>query len=203
MVEQVIYNGGSIKLQVTNSKLQVASDKAPFLFSIGIHPKKNYHVLMPILAEFKEYRWVIAGPDSRGYRAKIEQEATRFGVLDRIEFCGPVGDEAKNEYYQHCTALLFPSLSEGFGLPVIEAMSFGKPVFLSNRTSLPEIGGEEAYYFKDFEPNTLTEAFANGMKQFENNPGKAQRMKSWAAQFTWEKSASQYIEFYQKVLNNQ
>lgn len=200
MVEQVIYNGGSIQLQVSSDKFQVASDKAPFLFSIGIHPKKNYHVLMPILATFKEYRWVIAGPDSRGYRAKIEQEAARFGVLDRIEFCGPVGDEAKNEYYQHCAALLFPSLSEGFGLPVIEAMSFGKPVFLSNRTSLPEIGGEEAYYFNDFEPNTLTEAFANGMKQFENNPGKAQRMKSWAAQFTWEKSASQYIEFYQKVL---
>jgi glycosyltransferase involved in cell wall biosynthesis len=88
-------------------------------------------------------------------------------------------------------------------LPVIEAMSFGKPVFLSNLTSLPEIGGGEAYYFSDFEPNTLIEAFANGMKQFENSPGKGEKLKSWAAQFTWEKSAKQYLEFYQKVLATQ
>jgi glycosyltransferase involved in cell wall biosynthesis len=88
-------------------------------------------------------------------------------------------------------------------LPVIEAMSFGKPVFLSNLTSLPEIGGGEAYYFSDFEPNTLIEAFANGMKQFENNPGKGEKLRSWAARFSWEKSAKQYIQFYQKVLATQ
>jgi glycosyltransferase involved in cell wall biosynthesis len=203
MVEQVIYNGGSIKFQDSSKKFQGARSEKPFLFSIGIHPKKNYHVLMPLLAELKAYKWIIAGPDSRGYRAKIEQEAARFGVSDRIEFCGPVGEEAKMEYYRNCTALLFPSLSEGFGLPVIEAMSFGKPVFLSNLTSLPEIGGGEAYYFSDFEPNTLIEAFANGMKQFENSPGKGEKLKSWAAQFTWEKSAKQYLEFYQKVLATQ
>jgi glycosyltransferase involved in cell wall biosynthesis len=202
-VEQVIYNGGSFKYQGPGGKFQGSKDQGPFLFSIGIHPKKNYHVLMPLLAEFKAYKWIIAGPDSRGYQAKIEQEAARFGVADRIEFCGPVGEEAKMEFYQNCTALLFPSLSEGFGLPVIEAMSFGKPVFLSKLTSLPEIGGVEAYYFNDFEPNTLVEAFANGMKQFENNPGKGKKIESWAARFTWEKSAEQYIEFYQKVLASQ
>ena len=155
---------------------------------------------MPLLKEFPEYKWIIAGPDSRGYKAKIEQEAASFGVSDRIEFCGPVGDEAKLEYYANCTALLFPSLSEGFGLPVVEAMSLGKPVFLSNRTSLPEIGGIEAYYFKDFEPQTLLETFAAGIKDFENDPGKSIRMKAWAAQFTWEKAAAQYLEFYQKLL---
>lgn len=207
MVEQVIYNGGSIQYPVTSDKQQVASNTfqvpgkhAPFLFSIGIHLKKNYHVLMPILAENEGYRWVIAGPDSKGYRAKIEQEAVKYGVGERIEFCGPVGEAAKMEYYQNCSALLFPSLSEGFGLPVIEAMSFGKPVFLSNRTSLPEIGGSEAYYFNDFEPKTIQETFATGMKDFENDPEKPARMSFWASQFTWEKAAAQYLEFYQKLL---
>lgn len=200
MLEQVIYNGGSFKLPTSSVQRPTSNVQHPFLFSIGIHPKKNYHVLMPLLAEFKEYRWIIAGPDSRGYRAKIEQEAAKFGVSDRIEFCGPVGDEAKLEYYQECTALLFPSLSEGFGLPVIEAMSLGKPVFLSNRTSLPEIGGTEAYYFKDFEPKTLKETFATGIKDFENDPDKPARMQTWASQFTWEKAATQYLEFYQKLL---
>ncbi len=203
-VESVIYNGGSFKLEVASSeRKEPRVNGQKFLFSIGIHPKKNYHVLMPILATFKEYKWIIAGPDSRGYREKIEQEAARFGVADRIEFCGPVGDEAKMEYYQNCTALLFPSLAEGFGLPVVEAMSLGKPVFLSRRTSLPEIGGSEAYYFDDFEPNTLKETFAAGMKDFENDPEKSQRMQIWAAQFTWEKAAKKYLEFYKEILQRQ
>ena len=199
-VERVIYNGGSLFERRSNVQCPMSNVQRPFLFSIGIHPKKNYHVLIPLLTEFKEYKWVIAGPDSRGYRAKIEQEAAKFGVTDRIEFCGPVGEEAKLEYYTNCTALLFPSLSEGFGLPVVEAMSLGKPVFLSDRTSLPEIGGIEAYYFKDFEPQTLIDAFAAGIEDFENDPGKPKRMKTWASQFTWEKAATQYLEFYQKLL---
>ncbi|MBC7774597.1 MAG: glycosyltransferase [Phycisphaerae bacterium] len=186
--------------QSTVNSQQSTVNSQRFLFSIGIHPKKNYHVLMPILKEFTEYKWIIAGPDSRGYRAKIEQEAAKFGVADRIEFCGPVGDETKLGYYQNCTALLFPSLSEGFGLPVVEAMSLGKPVFLSDRTSLPEIGGSEAYYFKDFEPQTLTKTFATGLKDFENDPEKPTRMKDWASQFTWGKAATQYLEFYQELL---
>ena len=201
MVESVIYNGGSLTEKMSNIQHPMSNVRGPFLFSIGIHPKKNYHVLMPILAEFKEYRWIIAGPDSRGYRAKIEQEAAKLGVTDRIEFCGPVGDKEKLDYYEKCVALLFPSLSEGFGLPVVEAMSLGKPVFLSNRTSLPEIGGSEAYYFKDFEPKTLKETFAAGIKDFENDPAKPARMIAWAAQFTWQKAAAQYIEFYQNTLN--
>ncbi len=201
VVEQVIHNGGSFELQVPSSKPLKPKIQSPYLFSIGIHPKKNYHVLMPLLAEFKTYRWIIAGPDSRGYRAKIEQEADRLGVADRLEFCGPVGDEAKRNYYENCTALLFPSLAEGFGLPVVEAMSLGKPVFLSTRTSLPEIGGAEAYYFKDFEPKTLTETFASGMEDFQNDPQKPIRMKAWAAQFTWKKAATQYLEFYKSILS--
>jgi glycosyltransferase involved in cell wall biosynthesis len=200
-LERVIYNGGRLTTDTTAAtKSAPPSFTAPFLFSIGIHPKKNYHVLMPILAENKDYQWIIAGPDSRGYRSKIEQEAKRYGVLDRIVFCGPVGDEAKRHYYEQCSALLFPSLSEGFGLPVVEAMSLGKPVFLSDRTSLPEIGGTEAYYFRDFDPETLIKTFAEGMSNFKNDPEKAERMKYWASRFSWEKAAGQYLDFYNKLL---
>lgn len=200
MIESVIYNGGRFKFEVSTNRQPSTVNRQPFLFSIGIHPKKNYHVLMPLLAAFKEYKWVIAGPDSRGYKGRIEQEAAKFGVADRIEFCGPVGDEAKMAYYQSCEALLFPSLSEGFGLPVVEAMSLGKPVFLSNRTSLPEIGGPEAYYFKDFEAQTLIETFEAGIKNYKEDPEKPEKMKAWAAQFTWEKAATEYLEFYRKLL---
>lgn len=201
IVEKVIYNGGSLAKKMPHPQNLLSTHQNPFLFSIGINPKKNYHVLMPILKQFPEYNWIIAGPDGRGYRSKIEQEAAKLGVTDRIEFCGAISEEAKRDYYENCSALLFPSLSEGFGLPVIEAMSLGKPVFISNRTSLPEIGGREAYYFTDFDSETLISTFAAGMKDYKNDRDKPARIKAWASQFTWEKAAAQYLEFYQEMLS--
>jgi len=201
-LERVIYNGGSFNYSASDAhKVSARANKSPFLFSIGIHPKKNYHVLMPILQAFPEYRWIIAGPDSRGYKSKIQQAAEQAGVAERIEFCGSVGEAEKRAYYETCVALLFPSLSEGFGLPVVEAMSLGTPVFVSSRTSMPEIGGKEAYYFKDFKPETLVEAFSAGIKDFKADPAKPERMQNWAAQFNWNTAALSYIEFYNKILN--
>ncbi|GDY00897.1 hypothetical protein LBMAG49_02260 [Planctomycetota bacterium] len=80
-------------------------------------------------------------------------------------------------------------------------MSLGKPVFISNRTSLPEIGGREAYYFTDFDSETLISTFAAGMKDYKNDRDKPARIKAWASQFTWEKAAAQYLEFYQEMLS--
>jgi glycosyltransferase involved in cell wall biosynthesis len=202
MVERVIYNGNNLDLtntpQTPNPNFQMPT---PFLFSIGIHPKKNYHVLLPILEAFQEFHWVIAGPDGRGYRGHIESEAAKKGVSARLVFTGSITEAEKHWLYRNCTALMFPSLSEGFGLPVVEAMSAGKPVFLSNRTSLPEIGGQEAYYFPDFEQETVKHTFARGMKNFENDPEKPARMSTWAAQFSWEKAAKAYTEFYKETIN--
>jgi glycosyltransferase involved in cell wall biosynthesis len=199
-VEAVIYNGGSFSPNLTaKARATKPALEGPYLFSIGIHPKKNYHVLMPILAANPQFRWAIAGPDSQGYKQAIEAEAQKWGVRERVIFCGPVSDEEKLRYYQHCAALLFPSLSEGFGLPVAEAMSLGRPVFLSTLTSLPEIGGKEAYYFPDFEPDTLRNTFQKGIEDFQKDAEKPQRMKSWAAQFDWQKAAGHYLQFYQKL----
>ena len=63
------------------------------------------------------------------YQRKIEEEAKRLGVTERVIFTGAISENDKYWYYQNCTAFVFPSIAEGFGLPVIEAMYFGKPVF--------------------------------------------------------------------------
>lgn len=201
-LERVIYNGNNLDVaSASQSSIPNFQIPTPFLFSIGIHPKKNYHVLLPILEAFEKYNWVIAGADARGYKVFLEKEAAKKGVSERLIFTGAVTEDEKYWLYQNCTALLFPSLSEGFGLPVVEAMSVGKPVFLSTRTSLPEIGGAEAYYFTDFEEETVKNTFENGMKNFENDAEKPTRLKAWASQFTWEKAATAYIEFYKETIN--
>ncbi len=126
--------------------------------------KKNFHVL-PALLVGNDHELIISGVETP-YKSKIMEEAEKFGVTDRVKITGTISEEDKAWYYKNCTAFVFPSIAEGFGLPVIEAMHFGKPVFLSTHTSLPEIGGDAAFYFPTFEPADMQATFANGMAEF-------------------------------------
>ena len=122
---------------------------APFLFTIGtIVDKKNFHVL-PCLLAGNNKKLIIAGiTQSEDYKHKIIDEAKRWNVLDRLFFTGTVNENDKQWYIKHCEAFVFPSLAEGFGLPVVEAMYFGKPVIISNLSSLPEVGGRCSLLFQ-------------------------------------------------------
>lgn len=194
---KVIYNGNSLQPMEGVFKPAFVPD-APFIFGIGIiNPKKNFHVVLPLLEQFQELHLVLAGIASHPYADQIRALAEKAGVSARLHMPGPIDEGTKYWLYQHCQAFVFPSLSEGFGLPVVEAMSLGKPVFLSNLTSLPEIGGPEAYFWQNFEPAHMCEVFEKGMQEFSSNPGlKAQRLGQWAAKFSWESAAKDYLELY-------
>ena len=91
------------------------------------------------------------------------------------------------------------SIGEGFGLPVLEAMYFGKPVFLSRSTSLPEVGGDVAYYFGDFEPASMKEAFESGMHHYQcKHPN--EKIIERAKSFSWKNAAEGYLNVYRKFL---
>ena len=142
---------------------------------------------------------LIAGiTQNDNYKNRIISEAKKWNVEDRVIFTGAVSENDKQWYYKNCEAFVFPSISEGFGLPVIEAMHFGKPVVLSTSTSLPEIGGSEAYYFNSFEPDNMQKTLSNALNEYSG--AKAQRIKKWSEQFSWETSARQYLALYSKLL---
>jgi glycosyltransferase involved in cell wall biosynthesis len=196
---RIIYNGCTISNteRIVDPAYQPT---APFIFSIGtIALKKNFHVL-PALLLNNSYQLVIAGitqqPD---YLKKIQQSAAALGVVDRLIFTGPVSDNDKQWYYAHCEAFVFPSLSEGFGLPLVEAMHFGKPVFISDATSLPEIGGDAAYIFKDFSPAQMQADFAAGMADFVTHH-RSEEVKKRAALFSWEAAVAAYWDLYKSLL---
>jgi glycosyltransferase involved in cell wall biosynthesis len=194
--QKVIHNGCPLPTMVQPLRPNGVSD-APFLFSIGIvQPKKNVEVLLPLLAQLPNYQLIIAGNANTPYAAVLRRMAQELGVSHRFTLLGTVSEAEKAWLLQQMSALVFPSLQEGFGLPVIEAMHYGKPVFLSDCTSLPEVGGTEAYYWRNFAPASMREIFLAGMAAVAADAEKATRIRAWAAQFTWERAAQQYIELY-------
>ena len=194
----VIYNGCNIYLG--DCVEPTKKPQHPFLFTIGtVLPKKNFHVL-PCLLVDNDYELIIAGMKS-DYEKRIMEEAIRFGVSDRVKIIGSIAEAEKHWYLRNCAAFMFPSIAEGFGLPVIEAMYYQKPIFLSDHTCLPEIGGDFAYYFNtEFNEKEMQEEFKKGMDDFENGGVDKEEMRNHALRFSWDSAAKQYWQIYEKLL---
>ncbi|NCD70351.1 glycosyltransferase family 4 protein [Mucilaginibacter agri] len=193
----VIYNGAD-KLVVPENHLPVFLPSQPFLYTIGLLSKQKGFHFLPALLVGNDYHLVIAGIETP-HKQQIIEEAEKYNCMHRVHITGPVSDDDKAWYYKNCEAFLFPSIAEGFGLPVIEAMYFGKPVFLSKFTSLPEVGEDAAYYFDSFEPQHMQEVFAKGMHDFKVK-NRANEMVIQAEKFSWDKAADQYLQLYHSCL---
>jgi glycosyltransferase involved in cell wall biosynthesis len=174
--------------------------KRPFLFAMGyVNQKKNFHTLISLL-RVEGLELVIAGKlDDADYVKKMKQMALQEGVADRLHILGPVPEADKAWYLQNCSAFLMPSLAEGFGAPVVEAMAFGKPLFLAKRTSLPEIGADVAFYFEDFSCDHMQQVFNEGMLHYKKN-GLAERIVKRGKDFSWEEKAQDYLKVYRSLL---
>jgi glycosyltransferase involved in cell wall biosynthesis len=172
----------------------------PFVFTMGyVNRKKNFHTLLSLLQQ-PELELIIAGRlDEPDYIQQLQLKAETMGVSDRLKVLGPVPEGDKAWYYRHSQAFALPSLAEGFGAPVVEAMKFGKPIFLSDRTSLPEIGGDAAFYFSNFEPEHMIRVFREGMDAFQKK-GLSQSVIDRGNSFTWEEKAKEYLEVYRSLL---
>ncbi len=200
----VIYNGCNVPEEIVLNKPAFIRDKLQYIFSIGtILRKKNFHVL-PALLKGNDLSLVIAGEIvSKDYYNEIVTEAKRHGVLDRVIFTGPISENEKWWLYTNMKAFVFPSVAEGFGLPVIEAMNFGKPVILSKYTSLPEIGGNYAYYFNSFDAEEMRQQLHFAVTDFNSFAVKASDAIKHARSFNWNEAAKKYWQVYSSLLNFQ
>lgn len=195
---EVIYNGCDVDFDPGFDQ-PAYRPSGPFCFCLGpTIPKKNFHVL-PCLLRDNNFELVIGGALQSPYLEKIMEEAKRHGVQSRVKTVGIVSHQEKFWYYRHCEAFLFPSLAEGFGIPVIEAMHFGKPVFLSTCTSLPEVGGHLAHYFDSFDPEAMNSVFEQGMRPGVS-PSRRKEIIEHASSFNWADSAKKYLNVYRKTL---
>jgi glycosyltransferase involved in cell wall biosynthesis len=133
--------------------------------------------------------------------AKIKTKFQRGRLAELIHFVRPVDDEGLADLYRGATAMAFPSLYEGFGLPVLEAMSCGTPVLTSRNSSLEEVGGDAARYV---EP-VSTESILNALEDFEHGSprvaGLREKGLTRADTFSWEKTARMTLDVYAKCLD--
>jgi glycosyltransferase involved in cell wall biosynthesis len=195
----VIHNG-THQVAIPPPKPAGYKPAMPFVFTMGyVNRKKNFHTLVPLLMD-SGFELIIAGKlDEPDYINKMRAMARDLGVSERLHILGPVSEEDKAWYLNHCLAFMLPSLAEGFGAPVVEAMKFGKPLFLSNRTSLPEIGGDVAFYFNNFEPGHMQQVFTAGLIEYQRN-GLQQKIMNRGNQFSWEEKAIEYLQVYRSML---
>lgn len=205
---RVIVNG--VKVPQINSEAEVARYKkqyGEFLFTLGGLPRKNIHSLVGMMQEIKhrknvcQLKLLVAGGIKEKYKKKLVALARQKGVYNQIVFLGSVSESEKFSYMQACCAFVFPSLQEGFGLPVIEALHFGKPVFCSDKTSLPEVGGDKVYYWRSFDACYMADILQTGLEENKTSLSSCIAVrKRYAREFDWNINASKYIDYYEEIL---
>ena len=178
-------------------------DQKKYLINIGVlFPKKNQLTLIQML-KFTELNLVLVTSESKtDYEDQILSEIKNLNLEDRVHILKCISDEDKYALLKNCEGLCQPSLAEGFGIPPIEAMYFGKPVFLSTFTSLPEVGGKYAFYFQNFEAKDMAQTIINGLEKYKTQPELKNQLTDWALQFDYKVMAKQYHDLYQRVLND-
>jgi glycosyltransferase involved in cell wall biosynthesis len=161
----------------------------------------NLNILVDTLELIKDKKpnlnLVFAGRKDRNYTT-VQNEAKELGLEDRVHVLGFVSGGEKVWLFKNATLYVFPSLSEGFGIPPLEAMAYKLPVLASNKTAIPEVCGDAAIYFDPTNKNDIAEKI---LSTIDNEELKNKLIKNGLERnklFSWKDSA----KVVKKVLDN-
>lgn len=173
-----------------------------FLFLGTLQPRKNIAALVRAYATASmgvDWPLVIAGAKGWQYE-QIYAQVQDLGLEDRVHFAGHVPGEQLAHWYSAATILVYPSLYEGFGLPLLEAMACGTPVIGSNVSSLPEVIGDAGVQVDPRNVPALAEAMLRLAADGELRQQLSRRGLERAASFTWREAASKTVDVYRQVI---
>ena len=176
------------------------SIRRPYLLMVGtLEPRKNHALAFRALAQLKAEGWphclVAVGGGGWLFDA-VQHQVESLQLSDDVIFAGHVADADLPALYSGADCFLMPSLYEGFGIPVLEAMACGAPVVCSKVSSLPEVAGEAARFI---EPLTA-EGLADAVRQVLSHPKMADKMLSdgmrQAGRYRWQRAADETVQVY-------
>lgn len=197
------------KESVKKADRLAALSSGQFWLSVGtIEPRKNHKLLLEAYATLKRalqssgkklFPLVLAG--GMGWlMSDFEKCLTELDLKEEVIWLGYTDEQELQWLYQHCYCFIYPSLFEGFGLPVLEAMSCGAPVITSNTSSIPEITGKDAAILIDpTKVNTLYEAMKDCVEGKISLSDLSQKAIKRSSLFSWKKSAEQVLAVYEKM----
>lgn len=160
-----------------------------YLLSVGtIEPRKNYPLLFQVIAGLPDLHLVIAGRKGWKY-GKILSQIAELGLDRRVHLLEYVSTPDLVALYNAAQLVVLPSVYEGFGLPVLEAMACGTPVLASNTSSLPEVGGDAAAYFESNSVESLRAELVRLLADPVARAAMSARGLARAKEFTWQRAA--------------
>ena len=194
----VIHNGVADLSMAQRIPVDTLTGQRFLLHISRMSPSKNVQALINMAAIWPTQTLVLVGPDSpevHAHRANV----TALG-LTHVHLLTDVSEGQKAWLYAHCQAFLFPSLAEGFGLPPVEAMYFGRPVVVARRTCLPEICSNAALYWDDFQPDVMKWVVEAALAPAQQALllGRATER---AHHFSWTNAAERYRALYDTAIS--
>lgn len=199
----VIYNGIKDSDDEQQAKPHFITDDTKFFFTIGqTRQKKNFQKLIPMMKFFPDYKLFICGKKHHSYYEQLHM-IKEENHADNVYITGEITEQEKKWMYTHCEAFLFPSLFEGFGLPVLEAMRNRCKVFSSRCTSLPEICKDNATYFESFDAKDMADTVKKGLESWDKASSIATKAREYALGYSYKKYVESYIALYKQLLHMQ
>ena len=174
-----------------------------FLYIGRQDPYKNLQRLITAFSALphrNDYELWLAGPYDKRYSPLLEIQTQELGISHLVKFLNYVSYDELPIIINQALALVFPSLWEGFGLPVLEAMACGTPVITSNISSLPEVAGDAAILINPYNIGEITAAMETIINDSETRKQLSQKGLKRANQFSWEKTGLATVEVLKQYL---
>jgi len=198
---------------VENVLGRLGLEKPFFLYVGNVYPHKNVSRLIEAIVILNTRRLANRVQYGRGgvglvvvgakdvFKKRLEREIAEKGALKYVTLTDYVTDADLIDLYRQAEAYVHPSLSEGFGLPPVEAMSLGTPVVEARASALPEVGGDAAIYFDPFDPEDIADKLGEILGNEALRQKLAKKGRARAEKFSWRRMAEQTLKAYESAIS--
>ena len=205
MIHEGVEDIANYRVSMENVRPELRNIKKPFFMTLStIEPRKNITRLLKAFKNFIDknprtpFHLYIAGKKGWKYN-KVFNTLYRLGLKDRVHYVGYVNLDEKIHLMRNSFSFIFPSLYEGFGLPIVEAMSAGAPIITSNVGSIPELLIDNAVFIDPYDTDSISAGMELMIENEDLRERFIQRQKGIIQNLTWERAAQQTIEVYSSL----